>query len=147
MHGHLKLKEIVTNKLCDPQKFTHQIHGGHDGGQPQALVVVSGSVVVVRSPPPSKSSSFVVVVPGVTVVIGVTVVGGVDVGPLQSGHHGAQGFNSGGFCQLQLGATVQDLSNQKVHLLGFSLTLKTVPQAQGLASADQTPTAVGAHCQ
>lgn len=145
MHGHLKLKEIVTKKLCDPHKFTHQMHGGHDGGQPQALVVVSGSVVVVSSPPGGGSSS-VVVVPGVAVVT-VTVVGGVGVGPLQSGHHGAQGFNSGGFCQLQLGATVQDLSNQKVHLLGFSLTLKTVPQAQGLASAVKTPTAVGAHCQ
>jgi len=42
---------------------------------------------------------------------------------------------------------LHDLSYQKVHLGGFSLGLKTVPQAHGLAAAAQCVAFNGAHCQ
>lgn len=82
---------------------------------------------------------------------GGVICGGAGVtwgGPLQSGHQGAHGGSWGGTCQLHPAGTLQLWSNQKVHLLGYSLLLKAVPHAQGLLIGAHCPTSgPGAHCQ
>lgn len=56
--------------------------------------------------------------------------------------------SSGGTVHPQPAGTDHVLSNQKVHLLGNSLLLKTVPQAQARLSGDHCPgPGPGAHCQ